>query len=565
MAYIIPPNDPNAPAPAGAMGAPGAMNQPPTTSAGGTATSASAPGSPQGAAAQPNATQAPPVQDLKAYLAANAPQAVQMGQNIAGDLNTTAGKVTGDINAAQQDVTSQVAAQNTAPDQALVEKAAENPADFVTNDQNVKDFLAQENANYGGPANFAATTEAQPLQTEISNAQSQAPDITKPQGVEQLARGQEKNPTTGMSNLDALLLQESPGALDPVTAALPQFGKFGEQLTGAQSSVDAAIKAAIANDTAAKAGVSSRFLTGPNAVVPTWEKGIADETAAAQKQADAYNGSIQKMIDEQNAMNPTLTDTEAAIKAYNDQNWNPNAAGVSAESKLPGMNFDLSGLTKTPTTVGPATEASVATSKDYANEAALEKLLGSLLGTTPIDQSTAGQAGTYSVPKEGGLPIADTIAGLQAEEAAANAGFTNNGALQYKGTPQGSIVTNADLPPGYVLIRSDALIPQGSHNPKPVTVPGEINSPIMGQNGYTAVPVGTKLPDGKVAGSGPDTLGKGSQKTADTGNTFVPGQVHVDPSLVNHLAAPKYYSNAPLTGADKEIDALIKYLQGMQS
>ena len=66
--------DPNAPQ------APGAspMNQPPQTATGAGGSSSVAPGA--GAASVPNSTQAPQVQDLKAYLTANAPQAVGMGQ-----------------------------------------------------------------------------------------------------------------------------------------------------------------------------------------------------------------------------------------------------------------------------------------------------------------------------------------------------------------------------------------------------------------------------------------------------------------------------------------------------
>lgn len=388
MAYIIPPNDPNAPATAGAMGAPGALNQPPTTSAGGTATSASAPGSPQGAASQPNATQAPPVQDLKAYLAANAPQSVQMGQNIANDLNQTAGKVTGDINAAQQDVASQVAAQNTAPNQALIEQAATNPADFVTNDQNVKDFLAQENANYGGPANFESTAAAQPLQTEVANAQQKAPDITKPQGVEQLARSQEVNPTTGMSNLDALLLQESPGALEPINAALPGVRGLSDYLSGAAGTTNDAIRAAIAQDQADKAAVQNTFLTGSNAVVPTFQNQLKNELSTTKGTAtDAATRAKSDLI----AGKPTADDLK--ILGIEPGQMNEIESVLKSLQGDYGKNFDLSNYA---TMLGPdnvfANVNATATPKEYAKEAALSKLLEG--GFNPsLDQSFAGNSG----------------------------------------------------------------------------------------------------------------------------------------------------------------------------
>lgn len=445
MAYIQPQNDPNAPALAGAMGAPGAMNQPPTTSAGGTATTSSAPGSPQGATTVPNATQAPPVQDLKAYLEANAPQAVQMGQKIAGDLNTTAGKVTGDINAAQQDVAAQVQAQNIAPNQDLVERAAENPAEFVKNQQDMKDFLAQENASYGGPTTFESTTQAQPLATEVANAQQQAPDITKPQGVEQLARGQEVNPTTGMSNLDSLLLQESPGALEPVAKALPQFGTLGTQLTGASAATNAAIQKAIANTQAAKAGVNSRFLTGDKAVVPTWESGVTKELTDAQKNANDYNDAVNKIIQEQNGMVPLVNSTKSAMQALQDAD---KAMGLTPDAinklrtdtgakPLPDLNTDWASLLKAPTPLTTApTLGTVATPQDYAIEQALQELLGGNLGTVPLDLGQSGEAGTFKVPTTPTLPISQVEADLAPWLAASKPA---PGMIASPGAPAGSI------------------------------------------------------------------------------------------------------------------------------
>ena len=136
MAFVQDQTDPNAPQQQGQPGgAPGSMSQPVSTSSTGGAGSSTPAGSPQGAGSVQTSTQAPPVQDLHAYLAANADQAVGMGQNIAGNLNATAGKVTGDINAAQTDVNNQVSAQNITPNAGLVDQAAQDPAAFVQNQQ----------------------------------------------------------------------------------------------------------------------------------------------------------------------------------------------------------------------------------------------------------------------------------------------------------------------------------------------------------------------------------------------------------------------------------------------
>ncbi len=138
MAYVADQNDLNAnQQPGTANNSP--MAQLPQTSsgvgAGATATNTTTGGSPQGAASVPNSTKAPPVQDLQAYLAANAPQAVQMGQNIANNLNQTQQTVTGDINSGQQNVNQQVQQSNVAPNQELVNQAR---AEFVGEPEDIK-------------------------------------------------------------------------------------------------------------------------------------------------------------------------------------------------------------------------------------------------------------------------------------------------------------------------------------------------------------------------------------------------------------------------------------------
>ena len=404
MAYVQESNDPNA-QPAGATpGAP--MNQLPVTSsgagAGATSTNTSAGGSPQGAAAVPNSTQAPPVQNLQAYLTANQPQAVQMGQNIASGLTNQAGQVTGDINADQSAVDAQVQAQNVAPNQALIDQAAANPSQFVQDPNNVAAFQAQENANYGGPATFESTPDYQTLTNEVTNAQNNAPDINTSAGVQQLVTGQETNPTLGMENLDQLLLQGTPEAMAPIAAAEAPIAQLGTQLTGATTAEDAAIQAAIANDQAAPQLVNSAFLTGPDAVVPAWEQALQNEQAQADAAYNSANQNFSGITSDINANNLSgLTPDQLAELNL------PSADVAPIQNELSALTADY-GAGASPNfstyyTPGqlPATaptEANSATAQDYSTEAALQQLLGNSLGVTPITQATANQAGTEGSP-----------------------------------------------------------------------------------------------------------------------------------------------------------------------
>lgn len=433
MAFVpsSPVTDPNAPQQPGAgSAAPNApMNLPPApaTSSGVGGTSGNVGGAPApggGVAAVPNAGVQPPVQNLQDYLTANQPQAVAMGQQIAGNLTTGANKVTGDIGSDLAAVDQRVQASNTAPDSALVTRAATDPANFVTNPNDLAAFLAQENANYTGPTSIESTPEWQALTTEVQNAQQNAPDVTKPGGFLQLAAGQETNPTAGMTNLDAALLQETPGAAAPIIAASQPYAALPGQQTTAATAENAAIAAAKANDAAAAGLISPAFLNGPNAEVPAWEQALLAELTNAQKGATNYNTGINSGI-------TTANQEEQALAALQSANLNPqgpifgtlqNAIGNSgpgfqtAQANVMKQFMDPINAAKgrydqwlnAPSQTTAPTQAGVATPQDYATEAALEQLLGSRFSAPPITQATKDQAGTYTTPALPSASLSDT-------------------------------------------------------------------------------------------------------------------------------------------------------------
>ena len=379
-------NDPNAQQPSTA-GTNTPMNQLPQTSSGtgdgatGANTSA---GGAQGVTSVPNASKAPPVQNISDYLTANAPQAVGMGQAIAQNISNQGQQVTGDINADQAAFDQSVQSSNVTPNSALVSQAAANPTQFVQDPNNVAAFQAQENANYTGPTSFESSAYEQPLSQEVTNFQGNTPNVNNQAGILQLVTGQEQNPTLGMENLDALLLGGTPGATQAISDAEGNYANLGQNLTNAGTAEDANIAAAQANDLAAAQGVNSSFLTGPNAVVPAWEQALQGEQAAAQNSVNAYNSGVPANNAELQALNQL------------SQNWN------NFQYSVPNFGLyttDIAGPQVAPETAINAPDlASVATPQDYATEAALSQLLGNSLGVTPINQSTVGQAGTFQSP-----------------------------------------------------------------------------------------------------------------------------------------------------------------------
>lgn len=380
-------NDPNAPQqPTTGSNAP--MNQLPQTSsgagAGATGVNTSAAGSPQGAPAVPNSTKAPPVQNLSDYLTANAPQAAGMGQTIADNISQQGQQVTGDINAAQQGFDQSVQASNVAPNKDLINQAANNPSEFVQDPNNVQEFQAQENANYTGPTSFESADFYQPLTQEVTQFQNNAPQTNTPAGILQLVAGQEQNPTLGMENLDALLLGGTPGATQAIDRAEAPYASLGQALTSSGTTEDANIATAKANDVAAPAAVQNAFLTGPNAVVPAWEKALQGEESTAQDQINTFNQGVPAYDQEQQ-------DLGNIASQWNNFKYSvPNFGIFTTPIGTPDIASEAA--------QGAPSLASVATPQDYATDAALSQLLGTSLGTTPIDQSTVGQAGTFQAP-----------------------------------------------------------------------------------------------------------------------------------------------------------------------
>lgn len=373
----------------------------PQTSSGSSANAsvASSPSTnPQGTTAVPNATQAPPVQNLQAYLQANAPQALGMGQNIAKQLEGGYQAVNKDIGNAQQQFEGEVS-KSAAPSNAqdIVSQAAQNPTQFVKDPNNVSQFQKVQNANYTGPSNFEGSNYYSNLNSEIQHAQQQAPDISNPANIQQLVRGQERNPTAGQSNLDTLLLQQSPGGVAAIKSATAPYATLGDTLKGLASSQNQKISDTKAGVDKAKASVPNAFLTGQNAVVPTWENALNQkvQTAAGDyaNQGTKINaltqainaGDLSKLSPDQLAGLGISADQAAYLMNAKGQLGNFSSAPAPATSYTPG-------------TLNPQApnSATVASSEDYAMQQALESLLGTGFTNAPLNDEQSNLAGTYN-------------------------------------------------------------------------------------------------------------------------------------------------------------------------
>lgn len=368
-------NDQNANATPGVPGANGTGAQAPMTSAGAGAGPTGAKGAPTGAAT--NTAAAQPFTNLNAYLTANAPQVQNQANTIAGNLTNQYGQVQGDINKGTSDFNSQVSAGYAAPNAQVVQQAAADPTNFAQSADNIKAFQGQLNDTYTGPANFEGTSGYANLNGEVNTATQNAAQVNTLPGLQTYLQGTEKNPTQGENTLDSVLLNQSPNAIKTVQAAAAPFSQLPGYLSSNVTSADAnAANAPIQAQQAAQAA-NAAFL-GPNGVAPTFQGSLNSGVTAAQNKENAYNTTVN-----QNATN--LNPINAALNSFESK------SGVSGVSNPLTSYLNQQVQTATPTL------GNVSTSAQYAEDAALQKLLGTLYSPS-LDQGNVGQAGSFNTP-----------------------------------------------------------------------------------------------------------------------------------------------------------------------
>jgi hypothetical protein len=373
MAYTVDPtqvqnqNQPGTPGGA-------AANQPVATSA--------APGAGPGGAKTPSGTanqqqSAQPFTNLQAYLSANAPQVNQEANNISSGVTNQYGQVQNDINAGTTGFLGNVAAGFTPENQQVDQAAAANPAQFVQTPGNTAAFQSQINDTYTGPANFEGTTGYAGLNNEVTTDAANAALLNTPAGLQTYLQSAQPNSTQGDALLDTALLDTTPSAIQQISNAATPFSQLPTELSNDVTAADAVASAA--------PGAAQQAATDANTAITGTEGAfnttLGNELTNAEGQVNAANTTIGQ---DQQELNPL----EAAYQAYLGQ------GGYGAgDIVAPLLNQSA---------IAMPTEAQVATPQDYAENSALEQLMGSAYNPALTD-ANASQAGTYQAPNVSSL------------------------------------------------------------------------------------------------------------------------------------------------------------------
>lgn len=319
--------------------------------------------------------------DVSAYLNAN-PQggqqiANQAAQNLGQTYSTTKGAIDTSAGAANAAIAGGYTPQNTD----LINQVASNPVAAASNPANIGAFQGQLNDVYGGPTSWA---DMGTLQGQVGQAQQQGNLFTKPGGTNILAQTVENqlNPgqtSTGINQLDALLLSGTPGAMQTIQNAARPFSTLGDYLntqnTGIAGNIGQAQTAAGQTAQAAQ----NALTTGQQTEAGTINQNLQD----LQSQINNYNttlgtnktaaeSSVNKLVDQFGnflggqqfaTWTPTRTATQGVGNAstFLAQPGNPGLPGANINA-IPGMNA--------------ATMANATTPQDLATINALQSLAG---------------------------------------------------------------------------------------------------------------------------------------------------------------------------------------------
>lgn len=347
---------------------------------------------------------APAFQDLGAYIRANQPQTQQMGQKVAGNLTNQFNTTKGAIDTANQGFNQQVQQNTVNLDQDLLNQAASDPTGIAQDQAKKGQFKNMLNAQYQGPQSFETQDFYQGLNDQVSRASQAANTASNPAFLQNAVAMQAKNPTAGTKALDSLLIQQTPDAYNAVRQASKPLGTLGDYLSQARNTGNTAASQA-AQTTAQTAQQTRDKFLGNNGVVSQFEKGLQDKLLAANQQRDAFNAAqtaIQNKLYNGQDLTPEeyaqLGGTPGAFPQANDlQNYFTKYYGNNYYKPIGGTPQDMPLLNNffqpgELSTNAPDLE-SVASSEDYAKDAALEDLLGQSLGV----KNTPEKAGTYQM------------------------------------------------------------------------------------------------------------------------------------------------------------------------
>lgn len=396
MAYVANDDEEEQTQPGGVSpsGGGGGVHLAPSSAVGAVGTGAGTSGNGQGTGGGSFAT-------INQYLNANQGEAAPLAGQITAGITNQYNTLQGQNSQVASDLNNQVNSGYTAEDQGLLGQEAADPTNFAANAANVTGFQGQLNDKYTGPQSAETNNEFTGQQSNLNTAIANGQAATQTEaGREGLLAGTEKTPTQGVTALNSAILSQDPNATNSIETAYQPFQNLVSGLNSTGQQVDQNIAGAQGQAQQASTDANNQIqsqVTGLNNTV-------GGENTALTNQFNGYNSAVGTVQTAANTANSGI------------QNYLNTTPQVTADTSALNPYLNLA-----PLTGAAPTDATSATSQDYALQNALQTLNGATPLNTDITQATAGQAGTALpqnfqslVSQLGGLPTAvqNTVGGI---------------------------------------------------------------------------------------------------------------------------------------------------------
>lgn len=336
--------------------------------------------------------------NISNYLEQNKEGASKLADRIVGDINQSVSAVDSSLNQAQDKFNQDVESKTVRFDQDLVNEAFNAPEQFVQDQNKVGRFNAIRNALYSGPSTFNPESIAD-IDAKKQRAAQLGSAADSEAGRKQLVQQQQKSKNTGLTDLNAALLQTDPVAKQKIIDTNESISSIDERVNQAYQQAQARAQQAEQETLGTRQAAEQAIQGG----LSSFDQMLADKLNQVKTvQAPADFEAIRSKIASGQPVSPEEYAQFGTYAQNDDYNrmisiidfWNELNQQATPESRKEPASKDLSKyITRDMSSIENLTKGQVASAEDYARARALEQLLG-VQNTDLVDPNQAGQYST---------------------------------------------------------------------------------------------------------------------------------------------------------------------------
>lgn len=315
------------------------------------------------------------------YLNKNPEASQHLGDLASSKLDAQRADTQSAVDSAKSGFGQQVQSGSTNLDQGLLDSAFAAPDTFVKDSNNLSRFLGMRDASYKGPNSLQQTDVFAPAQAKVTALQQAGQGIGTEAGRTKLVSDLSTNPNHGKAALNQLLLQGNSAAAQKIQSTADSFGGVADQwnqfVQESPNQVSAAQTATNQAREATRAGLTD--------ATDKFGKELDSQLATKTNERNAFNLNYQNInkaisdggagLSQQQLTDLGIADAYPYISKLQEFNG-PTALGYY------GSPVQLSNYATNPGSANTnmPTRESVASTEQYAREAALQQMAGMDLG-----------------------------------------------------------------------------------------------------------------------------------------------------------------------------------------